>query len=177
MMNPICGMKYIADKESYIKFIDYIDRYCFQDFIQTEAYFGIELECDEDGNYIQSILEYNGNIQCCPERFPVVVYYRFEDIEDRVGKVHIRDMWWETTETLGITVAEYNEPVVKQCKWKGPILSQYEWKKCKRCDGYCKECKEHWTEGTYLGYTEEQWATYCEFDRERMRKLLGGKGK
>lgn len=177
MMNPICGIKYISDKESYIKFIDYIDKYCFQDIIQTEEYFGLELECDEDGYYTQSILEYNGNIQYCPESFPVVVYYRFEDIEDRVGKVHIRDVYWETTETLGITVIEYKEPIVKQCKWKGPILSQYECNKCKRCDGYCKECKAHWTEGTYLGYTEEQWAAYCEFDRERTRKLLGGEGK
>ena len=28
-----------------------------------------------------------------------------------------------------------------------------------------------------LGYTEEQWAAYCEFDRERTRKLLRGEGK
>lgn len=172
MMNPICGMKYIADKESYIKFIDYIDRYCFQDIMQTEEYFGLELECDEEGYYTQSILEYNGNILYCPKSFPVVVYYRFEDIEDRVGKVHIRDMYFETTENLSIKIAEYTEPIVKQCKRKGPILGQYEWNKCKRCDGYCKACEDYWADGTYLGYTEEQWAAYCEFDRERTRKLL-----
>ena len=115
MMNPICGMKHIADKESYIKFIDYIDRYCFQDLIQSEEYFGFKLECDKDGYYIQSILEYNGNIQYCPESFPAIVYYRFEDLEDRVGKVHIRWVDWETIENLGIKIAEYKEPVVKQC--------------------------------------------------------------
>lgn len=176
-MNPICGMKYIQDKDGYIKFIDYIDKYCFQDMVQTEEYFGLEFECDDDGYYTQSILEYKGSIRLCPESFPVVVYYRFEDLEDRVGKVYIRDVYWETTENLGITIAEYNEPIVKKCKRKGPILVQYEWNKCKRCDGYCKACEDYWSDGTYLGYTEEQWAAYCEFDRKRTRKLLGGEGK
>ncbi len=177
MMNHICGMKYIQDKDGYIKFIDYIDKYCFQDMVETEEYFGLELAYDDDGYNTQSILEYKGNIRLCPESFPVVVYYRFEDLEDRVGKVYIRDVYWETTENLGITVAEYNEPIVKQCKRKGPILCQYEWNKCKRCDGYCNTCEDYWADGTYLGYTEEEWAAYCEFDRERTRKLLGGEGK
>jgi hypothetical protein len=178
MMNPISGMKYIPDRDGYIQFINYIDKYCFQDIVQTEKYFGLELSYDEDtGYYTESILEYKGDIGLCPESFPAIVYYRFEDLEDRVGKVHIRWVHWATTENLGIKVAEYNEPVVKLCKRKGPILVQYEWNKCKRCDGYCKECEDYWVDGTYLGYTEEQWAAYCEFDRKRTRELLSSKNK
>ena len=165
-MHP--GMKYIPNKEEYIKFIDYIDRHFFQDMEQTEAYFGLKLECDEDtGYYTQSILEYDGNIGYCPDSFPAIVYYHFEDFEDRLGKVHIRDVYWETTENLGIKIAEYKKPTVKQCKWRGALLSQYGYRKCKSCDGYCKECEDYWANGCYLGFTEEEWAEYCKFNKER----------
>ena len=74
------GMKYIPNREEYIRFIDYIDRNFFKDMEQTEAYFGLELECDRDaGYYTQSILEYNGNIGYCPDSFPAIVYYHFDD--------------------------------------------------------------------------------------------------
>ena len=87
------GMKYIHNREEYIKFIDYIDRNFFKDMEQTEAYFGLKLECDEDtGCYTQSILEYNGDIEYCPDSFPAIVYYHFETLKDRLGKVEIRDV-------------------------------------------------------------------------------------
>ena len=169
------GMKYIHNKEEYIRFIDYIDKYVFKDMEQTESYFGLKLECDEDtGYYTQSILEYNGDIGYCPDSFPAIVYYHFNTYRDRVGNVEIRDVYFETAEALGIEIAEYKEQVVKQCKWMGNILAQYAYRKCKSCDGYCKECDDYWSDGFYLGFTEEELAKYCEFDRERSEKLMEG---
>lgn len=162
------GMRYIPNREEYIRFIDYIDRNFFKDMEQTEDYFGLELECDEcAGWYTQSILEYNGNIGYCPDKFPAIVYYHFEDIKDRIGKVRIREVYWKTIENLGIKIAEYKEPVVKLCKWKGDILSKYAPRKCIPCDGYCEECEDYWMDGCYLGFTEEEWAKYCKFSREQ----------
>lgn len=163
------GMRYVADKSEYIKLIDYINRNVFLDYEVTERFFGLQLECDEEeGRYTQTILEYSGDIRLCPKSFPVVVSYWFDKTEDRVGKSEIQHWDWATVEELGIKIAEYNPPVVKQCKWKGEILAQYGYNKCKlRCDGYCKECKDYWVEGTYMDYTEEEWAKYCESDRKR----------
>lgn len=172
-MNP--GMKYIPNREEYIKFIDYIDRHFFKDMEQTEAYFGLKLECDEEsGYYTQSILEYNGDIGYCPDSFPAIVYYHLADVENRVGKVKIREVYWETAEKLGIKISEYQEPVVKLCKWRDILLSEYAYRKCRSCDGYCKECDDYWAEGTYLGFTEEQWAEYCEFNRRRDENFKEG---
>ena len=70
------GMRYVPDRESYIQFIDYINKYYFQDTCQTEEYFGFELEYDEEtGHYTQSILDYKGEIRNCPESFPAIVYF------------------------------------------------------------------------------------------------------
>jgi hypothetical protein len=172
-MHP--GMKYIPNREEYIRFIDYIDRNFFKDMEQTESYFGLELECDRDaGYYTQSILEYNGNIGYCPDSFPAIVYYHFEDLEDRTGKFWIRDVYWETAENLGIKISEYKKPTVKLCKWRDTILSKYAWRKCKSCDGYCKECDDYWADGLYLGFTEEELAEYCEFSQERDNNFKEG---
>ena len=165
-------IKYIPNREEYIKFIDYVDRNFFKDMEQTETYFGLELECDEcTGCYTQSILEYNGKIGYGPDSFPAIIYWRFDNLEDRLGKVYIRDVYWETIENLGIKISEYVKPVVKQCKWKGVLLCQYGYNKCKSCDGYCTECEDYWIDEYYLGFTEEEWAIYCEFERKRDKNL------
>ena len=152
-MNP--GMKYIPNREEYIKFIDYINRNVFRDCETTERYFGFQLEYDEETDcYTQTILEYNGDIRLCPESFPVVVSFWFDKIKDRVGKMEVKYFDWATVEELGIKVFEYEKPVVKQCKWKGNVLVKYEHNKCRSCDGYYKECEEYWVDGCYLGFTE-----------------------
>lgn len=163
------GMRYVANKAEYIKLIDYINRNVFRDYEATEEFFGLQLEYNEEtGYYTQTILEYDGNIHLCPKSFPVVVSYWFDEQEDRVGKMKIRHWDWATVEELGIKIAEYNPPVIKQCKWKGDVLAQYGHKKCKlNCDGYCKECEDYWADGLYMGYTEEEWAKYCEYDKRR----------
>lgn len=168
------GIRYISSKAEYIKFIDYIDRHFFRDMEQTEDYFGLDLERDEcTGDYTQSILEYNGSIVYCPDSFPVIVYYHFEDLTDRIGKTYIRELYWKTIENLGIKIAEYKKPTVKQCKWRGVLLSEYAPRKCRPCDGYCEECEEYWADGCYLGFTEEEWEQYCKFSRERDNNFKG----
>lgn len=166
-MHP--GMRYVADKSEYIKLIDYINRNVFRDYQVAEEFFGFQLEYDEETDrYTQTILEYNGDIRLCPKSFPVVVSYWFDKVKDRVGDSKIQYWDWATVEELGIKIAEYNPPVVKQCKWKGEVLAQYGYNKCKlNCDGYCKECEDYWAEGLYMGYTEEEWAKYCEYNRKR----------
>lgn len=162
MTQARCGMRYIADKEEYIKFINYINECFFEDMQITEAFFGLELECDEEaGVYTQSILEYRGDIKNCPESFPAIVYFHLDDYEDRIGKVSVREFYYETVEQLGIKIFTYEKPNIKRCKWKLPPLEHLARKKCRCvCDGYCPDCEDYWGDGTYLGFDENTWADF-----------------
>jgi hypothetical protein len=167
------GMRYIPDKESYLNFIDYICTNYFQDMQEAEYFFGLKLECDEEiGEYTQEIPEYKGEIRLCPENFPVIIAYHFEEQSDPrgCGKTIIRDIDWKTPEELGIEIAKYKEPQVKKCKWK--FVTEHAWagrRKCREiCDGYCSDCEEYWAEGLYLGFTQEEVARY--FNAEEREK-------
>ena len=173
MDKKLTGMRFIPDKESYIKFIDHINKMYFQDMQQTEEFFGLELAYDEDGYYTEDILDYKGNIRLCPEEFPVVIFYNFDiQVDPRgCGKTYIRYLDWATTTELGIKSFEYEAPKFKQCKWKQPILAEHAWKRCKNvCDGYCTDCAEYWAEGTNLGFTEEEWAKYLAAEQKEQHK-------
>jgi hypothetical protein len=159
------GIRYIPNRENYLKFIDYICTNYFQDMQEAEYFFGLQLECDKETyEYTQGITEYKGEIRLCPESFPVIVAYHFEEQSDPrgCGKTIIRDIDWATMEELGIEIAKYEEPQPKKCKWKDiTARSRHGRRKCREvCDGYCADCEEYWAEGTYLGFTEEEVARY-----------------
>ena len=167
------GIKYIPDRENYLKFIDHICTHYFQDMQEAEYFFGLQLEFDEEtGDYTQEITEYKGEIRLCPESFPFVVAYHFEEQSDPrgCGKTIIRDIDWRTPEELGITIAKYEEPQVKKCKWKTiTSVTKHGRRECRTiCNGYCSDCEEYWADGLYLGFTEEEVARY--FNAEEREK-------
>lgn len=154
------GMKYIPNRDAYLEFIEYINKYYFHDTQATEEFFGFELMYDEDtGEYMQGVLDYNGDIEHCPDSFPAIVYYCLDDQPDTRGGGNwsMRMLDYEPITSLGIEVASYKKPAVKRCNWN--ILSVH--RECKHdCDGYCSDCEDYWVDGNYLGFTFEQLEDY-----------------
>ena len=93
---------YIKDKQDYIKFIDSVqDKFgCIENW---EYYFGFNLKWDEEtGETLETIFEYQGEIEYCPNSFPAIVYSLFDSGEDRVGKFETLIVDFATFEELGI---------------------------------------------------------------------------
>lgn len=93
---------YIKDRQEYIKFIDSVqDKFgCIEDW---ESFFGFNLKWDEKtGEVLETIFEYQGEIEYCPNSFPAIVYSLFDEGKDRVGDFQIRIIDFVTFEELGI---------------------------------------------------------------------------
>ena len=93
---------YIKDKQDYIQFIDSVkDEFgCVEDW---EYFFGFNLKWDEEtGETLETIFEYQGEIEYCPNSFPAIVYSWFDSGEDRCGNFGIRIVDFATFEELRI---------------------------------------------------------------------------
>ena len=94
------NFKLVRTKEEYIKFInDVQDKFgCNEDW---EDFFGFKLKWNEEtGDVLETIFEYQGELRYCPDSFPAIVYYLFDNKEDRLGNCGIRILDFTTFEEL-----------------------------------------------------------------------------
>lgn len=92
----------VKNKEEYIKFINEVqDEFgCIEDW---EDYFGFKLKWDETtGDVLETIFEYQGEIEYCPDSFPTIIYYLFGKKRDRLGDYGVSILDFATFKELGI---------------------------------------------------------------------------
>lgn len=149
MAFDLLGMRYIGDRKEYLEFIDYIrTQYYNGDTVMVDDVFGLNLEYDEEtGYYTKTVLEHDGDIKVCPDTFPVIMYYKFDETEDRCGKMTFQEVFWKTPEQLGIKAKRTNLYRIAKCRWKLPMYEPWMRRGCKSCDGLCIDCGEYWKEG------------------------------
>ena len=93
---------YVKNRDDYIKFINDIqDEFgCVEEW---EDFFGFNLKWDEEtGEVLETIFDYQGDIEYCPNSFPAVVYCNFKKGKDRLGDFEMRTIDFATFEELGI---------------------------------------------------------------------------
>ena len=98
------NFKCIKNKSEYIQFIDNIrDKFdCIEDW---EDYFGFHLKWNEaTGEMLETIFDYQGEIEYCPHSFPCILYVDMEERYDRFGAIIIRlmNVDYATFDELGI---------------------------------------------------------------------------
>ena len=95
---------YVKNKEGYIKFIDDI-RDKFGSIEDWEDFFGFHLNWDEEtGEVLETIFEYQGQIEYCPDSFPAIVYWLIDFNKDRFGDYGVKIVDFATFEELGIEI-------------------------------------------------------------------------
>ena len=102
------SFKYIKNREEYIQFIDSIQSEfgCIEEW---EEYFGFHLNWDEDtGKVLETIFDYQGEIEYCPPSFPCIVYARFgSEYDIFLGTITTRQIDFATFEELGLKLENY----------------------------------------------------------------------
>lgn len=72
------GFIKINNYNEYKELLEYLSD-CFDCNEDWEYFFGFKLKWDENtGNVLETLKEYKGEIEYCPERFPCIVYYTFD---------------------------------------------------------------------------------------------------
>ena len=105
--------KVINDFNEYKQFIQstYDDFKCEEEW---EDFFGFHLKWDEEtGEVLETLGEYKGKIEHCPEEFPVVIHYTNENEDDfRAGNLTIRQLDWITIKTINKKLGvDFNETI------------------------------------------------------------------
>ncbi len=78
----------LHSRKDLISFIEdvRIDFDCMEDW---ENFFGFRLECDDDGNELETVSEYakhnSFNVEPCTDEYPIIAYYTFTKENDRFG--------------------------------------------------------------------------------------------
>lgn len=95
---------YLDSRDDYVKFIHDV-QYKFGCNEDWESFFGFNLKWDEEtGEVLESIFDYKGEIEYCPNSFPAIVYYLFDSGKDRMGDFGLRIIDFVTTEELELKV-------------------------------------------------------------------------
>ena len=95
---------YVKNKDDYIKFVDNVKDE-FESVEEWEDFFGFNLKWNEEtGEVLETIFDYQGEIENCPNSFPAIIYHIFDTGRDRYGDFKIQSIDFATFKELGVEI-------------------------------------------------------------------------